>query len=110
MVNGAIEGKQCDWAKAHDEHVRAEQTANALAARLEAVERDKAKQIKRLQARVRPPPMERGDASLPAVRAALLTDRLPPVQEHRLEVERYAQLYEDLKRELEVVQASASAV
>ena len=61
------------------EHLEAEQIANALADRLEAVEKDKEAQLRRLQAQ-------------------------------KKEVERYGTIYEDLKRELDIVQASAGAV
>jgi len=61
------------------EHLEAEQIANALADRLEAVEKDKEAQLRRLQAQ-------------------------------KKEVERYGNIYEDLKRELDIVQASAGAV
>ena len=60
-------------------HVRAENTATTLADRLEAIEKDKEGQLRRLQ-------------------------------EQKREVERYSKMYEDLKRELEIVQASAAAV
>ncbi len=63
----------------HQEHLEAEQIANALADRLEAVEKDKEAQLRRLQAQ-------------------------------KKEVERYGTIYEDLKRELDIVQASAGAV
>ena len=63
----------------HQEHLEAEQIANALADRLEAVEKDKEAQLRRLQAQ-------------------------------KKEVERYGTIYEDLKRELDLVQASAGAV
>ena len=63
----------------HQEHLEAEQIANALADRLEAVEKDKEAQLRRLQAQ-------------------------------KKEVERYGNIYEDLKRELDIVQASAGAV
>jgi len=75
----AIETKQYEWTKAHESHVGAEQTANALAERLEGVEKDKEVQFRRLQAQ-------------------------------KKEVERYGNIYEGLKRELEIVQASAAAV
>ena len=63
----------------HQEHLEAEQIANALADRLEAVEKDKEAQLRRLQAQ-------------------------------KKEVERYGNIYEDLKRELDIVEASAGAV
>ena len=50
-----------------------------MADRLEAIEKDKEGQLRRLQ-------------------------------EQKREVERYSKMYEDLKRELEIVQASAAAV
>ena len=78
-LKGAIETKQFEWYKAHQDHVGAEQIANALADRLEGVEKDKEAQLRRLHAQ-------------------------------KKEVERYGNIYEDLKRELEIVQASAGAV
>ena len=49
-LKGAIDTKQLEWTKAHERHVSAEQTANALAERLEAIEKDKDAQLRRLQA------------------------------------------------------------
>ena len=78
-LKGAIETKQFEWHKAHQDHMGAEQIANALADKLESVEKDKEAQLRRLQAQ-------------------------------KKEVERYGNIYEDLKRELDIVQASAGAV
>ena len=71
---------RCDWTKAHEEHVKAEETAKMLSAKLEAVEKDKENQRRRAQSR------------------------------HGNELGRFSQMHEQMKRELDVILASASAV
>ena len=48
---GQYDARRCDWTKAHEEHVKAEETAKMLSAKLEAVEKDKENQRKRAQKR-----------------------------------------------------------
>ena len=76
---GQYDARRCDWTKAHEEHVKAEETAKMLSAKLEAVEKDKENQRRR-------------------------------AQQHRDELGRFSQMHEQMKRELDVIQASASAV
>ena len=76
---GAYDARRYEWTKAHAEHQRAEEQAQALSAKLEAVEKDKEMQRRR-------------------------------AQQHRDELSSYASMHEALKRELDVIQASAAAV
>ena len=48
-MGNATKAARTEQARAHGEHVRAEESAAALAAKLEAVEKDKDLQLRRLQ-------------------------------------------------------------
>lgn len=76
---GAYNAKRYEWTKAHEDHLRVEEAAKALSAKLEAVEKDKDLQRKR-------------------------------AQQYRDEFTKYSAMHESLKRELDVIQASAAAV
>lgn len=48
-LSGAYDSRRYEWAKAHDQHLRAEEQAHALSAKLETIEKDKELQRKRAQ-------------------------------------------------------------
>lgn len=78
-IAGQYDAKRYEWTKAHEEHIRNEETAHQLSAKLEAVEKDKEVQRRR-------------------------------AQRYREENTRCAKLHEQMKRELDVIEASAASV
>ena len=76
---GTVQTREYEWTKAHEQHMRAEQAARALAAKMKAVEKGKEAERRR-------------------------------DQQLRDEVARNSKLLRDLRRELEVIQASAASV
>jgi|UniRef100_A0A7S3ERC0 chromosome segregation ATPase len=78
-LGGALRARQGEWTKAREQHSSREAHAAALAAKLEAVEKDKESHRRR-------------------------------AVQHREEVLRYTEMHEALKRELEVINASAESV
>ena len=44
-----VQARQFEWAKAHEEHTKVEEMAQVLAAKLEAIEKDKEAHRRRLQ-------------------------------------------------------------
>ena len=76
---GQYDARRYEWTKSHEEHLRAEEAAKALSAKLEAVEKDKEAQRRR-------------------------------AQHHRDELARCSALHEQMKRELDVIEASAASV
>ena len=78
-LGGQYDARRCEWTKAHEEHLKAEENAKSLSSRLEAVEKDKENQKRR-------------------------------AQQNRDDLTRYAKMHEQLKRELDVIEASANSV
>lgn len=78
-VAGAQHARRYEWTKAHEAHIKAEDTAKGIAAKLEAVEKDKEVQRRR-------------------------------VDVARSEITKFSRMHDALKRELDVIQASAAAV
>ena len=46
---GQYDARRYEWTKAHEQHLRAEETARTLSAKLEAIEKDKESQRRRAQ-------------------------------------------------------------
>jgi chromosome segregation ATPase len=78
-VSGAHNARRYEWTKANEAHLKAEETARVLATKLEAVEKDKEVQRRR-------------------------------VAQARDDIANYSRMHDALKRELDIIQASASAV
>lgn len=78
-IAGQYDARRYEWTKAHEEHLRAEETARALSDKLEAVEKDKEVQRRR-------------------------------AQQYRDELARSLKLHESIKRQLDVIEASAASV
>lgn len=78
-LGGQYDARRYEWTKAHEEHLRGEEAARALSAKLEAVEKDKEGQRRR-------------------------------AQQYRDELARCAKLHDQIKRELDVIEASAASV
>ena len=76
---GQYDARRYEWTKAHEEHLRAEESARTLCAKLEAVEKDKEAHRRR-------------------------------AQQCRDELARCTALHDQLKRELDVIEASAASV
>eukprot|EP00965_Chrysotila_dentata_P262433 6214566-Pleurochrysis_carterae.AAC.4 len=75
----AVAAKRREWRKAHEEHMRADESAEAIGAKLEHVEKLKDECKKR-------------------------------AMQHKAELAKYSEMYDSLKRELDVIYASAAAV
>ena len=78
-ISGQCTARHYEWTKVHEEHLRSEEAAKAIAKKMEEMEKDKEKQQRR-------------------------------AQRHKEEIEKATVLYDKLKRELEVIEASAAAV
>ena len=76
---GQYDARRYEWTKAHEQHLRAEETARTLSAKLEAIEKDKESQRRR-------------------------------AQQQRDELTRCTMLHEQIKRELDIIEASAASV
>ena len=104
---GAYNAKRYEWTKAHEDHLRAQETAKQLSAKLEAVEKDKDLQRKRAQ-------QHRDDHTRYSAMYESLKCAATPCLARRAPARRHPSHARASaarrRREMDVIQASAAAV